>query len=57
MRSRETAGHELAKLNEREKSQQNTQKALALAKLQEEQKKGKYVWCYKRRAYFLKINS
>ncbi len=56
MRSRDTAGHELAKGNEREKSQQNAQKALALAKVQEAQKKGKYMWCDKSRAYFLTVN-
>lgn len=52
----DTAGHELAKGNERQRSQENARKALALAKVQEAQKKGRFVWNEQHRAYFLTAN-
>ena len=54
--SRDTAGHELAKGEEKDKHRKNAFEALELAKAQEKDKKGKYKWDTVRRAYFLTSN-
>lgn len=53
----DTAGHEIAKGNSRQKQYLDAEKALSTAKAQEAQKKGRYVWSQLHRAYLLTTNS
>ena len=55
MRKGDTAGHELAKGTELHKQRIGAVNALALAKRQEAEKKGKYTWSSQHRAYFLTV--
>ncbi len=55
--TRATAGHQIAKGNKKEQQQSEDRKALALAKVQETQKKGRYVWNPAHRAYFLTVST
>lgn len=57
MRKRDTAGHELAKGTELHKQRIGAVNALALAKRQEAEKKGKYTWSSQHRSYFLTTNN
>lgn len=52
--SGDLAGHELAKANERDKSRQDSLKALETAKAQEKSRNGKFVYDTNRKAYFFK---
>ncbi len=49
---RDTAGHEIAKGDEKEKQRNNAIKTLAKAKDQEASKNGRYVWDQQRRGFF-----
>jgi hypothetical protein len=53
--SGDTAGHEIAKGDEKEKQRHNALKALEKAKGQESQKKGRYLWNNEKRAYFFTV--
>jgi hypothetical protein len=50
--SGDTAGHEIAKGDEKEKQRQNAIKTLAKAKEQQANKPGRYVWIKEKRAYY-----
>lgn len=49
---KDTAGHEIAKSDEKEKQRNNAIKALTKAKEQEASKNGRYVWDQQRKGYF-----
>ncbi|WP_395974205.1 hypothetical protein [Chryseobacterium cucumeris] len=55
--SGDTAGHEIAKGDEKEKQRQNAFKALEKAKAQEAQKQGRYLWNNEKRAYFFTVTN
>jgi len=57
MKSKDTAGHTIAKGNEREKQRLNDLKYLEVAKDQDAKKNGRFVWNASRKAYFLTLNS
>ena len=52
--SGDTAGHELAKGDEKDRNRRNALEALEIAKTQQAAKKGSYVFDTKRKAYFFK---
>lgn len=53
MKPRSTAATQLRHSKEKEQQESNAKRNLALAKVQEAQKKGKYVWNKEQRAFFL----
>jgi len=54
--SGDTAGHELAKASERDKSRQDALKALETAKAQEKSKNGRFVYDRNHKDYYFKLN-
>lgn len=53
----DTAGHEIAKGEEKHQYRKKYLEALAKAKQQQSSKQGRFVWNVERRAYFFKQNN